>query len=84
MVNIFSPRTESELAVVVALLEAHGIRCFVQNAGFGGLYPGSFIDLYNKRSIMVAEEDVSTALELIKDFQPEDEPRSDPHPGQKR
>jgi hypothetical protein len=51
------------------MLEAHQIPCFVDNAGFGGLYPGPRIHAYNTRSIMVPEERLSAALELIRDFQ---------------
>jgi hypothetical protein len=54
--NIFRPNTEPELMAVVAMLEAHEIPCFVHNAGFGGLYPGPQIDLYNTRAITIPEE----------------------------
>jgi hypothetical protein len=54
---------------VVAMLEAHDIPCFVRNAGFGGLYPGPQIDLYNSRAVMIPEEKASMALQLIAEFQ---------------
>jgi Putative prokaryotic signal transducing protein len=69
LVNIFRPSTEPELIAVVAMLEAHEIPCFVHNAGFGGLYPGPQIDLYNSRVVMIPEEKRSLALQLISEFQ---------------
>jgi hypothetical protein len=54
---------------VVAMLEAHEIPCFVHNAGFGGLYPGPQIDLYNSRAVMIPEEKRLLALQLISEFQ---------------
>jgi hypothetical protein len=68
-VRVFSPETEPELLTVVAMLEAHDIPCFVQNAGFGGLYPGPPVSPYSMRAIMVPEWKVPAALELIRDFQ---------------
>lgn len=68
-VRVLSPDSEPELIAVVAMLEAYGVPCFVHNAGFGGLYPGPRIHAFNTRSIMVPEEKVPTALELIRDFQ---------------
>jgi hypothetical protein len=69
LVNIFRPSTEPELIAVVAMLEAHEIPCFVHNAGFGALYPGPQIDLYNARAVMIPEEKKSLALQLISEFQ---------------
>ena len=68
LVKVLSPDTEPELVAVVAMLEAHEIPCFVQNAGFGSLYPGPPIGAFGGRSIMVAEDKVTDALELISDF----------------
>ena len=62
------PQTESELAVMVGLLEAHEILYFVQNRGFGGLYPGMQIPLYNVQQIMVPINQVTTATELLSVF----------------
>lgn len=80
LVRIFSPDTESELVTIVAMLEAHEIPCFVHNAAFGGLYPGVQINTYNTRSIMVPEERVPDALELLRDFQAQPS-AADPEPG---
>jgi hypothetical protein len=63
--RIAKPQTESELAVMVSVLEAHGISHFVHNRGFGGLYPGMQMDLYNERRLMVAESHIEEAVELL-------------------
>jgi hypothetical protein len=69
LVTVFTPQSESELITVVAMLEAYNVPCFVQNAGFGSLYPGPKIYAYNARHIMVAEEAVAVAQEFLTDFQ---------------
>ncbi len=68
LVKVLSPDGEAELLAVVAMLEAHDIPCFVQNAGFGSLYPGPQIGAFNARAIMVPEEKATEALELIGNF----------------
>ena len=62
------PQSEPELAVMVALLEANKIPHFVQNRGFGALYPGMQIHLYNVQRIMVPINRVSEAVELLSVF----------------
>lgn len=63
-----TPQTESELAVMVSPLEAHGIQHYVHNQGFGGLYPGMQIELYNARRLMVPSEQATDACELLSVF----------------
>jgi hypothetical protein len=63
------PQTESELAVMVSLLVANDIHHFVHNQGFGGLYPGLQIGLYNDRRIMVRADQAAQAHELLSVFQ---------------
>jgi len=53
LVPIAWPQSESELAVMLCLLEAEGVPAFVHNAGFGGLHPGPVMALYNARRVMV-------------------------------
>jgi hypothetical protein len=82
LVRVFTPDSEPELVTVVAMLEAHDIPCFVHNGALGGLYPGPQIEWFNMRSIMVAEEQVRAALELIREFesQPIEPGEPDPAP----
>jgi len=69
------PESDPEIVAIVAMLEAHGIPCYVRGGGFGGLFPGVQINAYNTRDIMIPEEQSVTALALLKDFQ---SPPSDP------
>jgi hypothetical protein len=69
LVPIATPQTESELAVIVCLLDAAGIPAFVHNGGFGSLHPGPQIRLYNERCVMVPDacrEDAAAALLVLK------------------
>ncbi len=68
--SIAVPRSEAELTVMVSLLVAHEIPHYVHNQGFGGLYPGMQVPLYNTRRIMVPEawfEDAAQLLAALRD-----------------
>ena len=67
MINIYSPKDEFELAVIRGLLDSEEIQYFVFNDHFGSMRVGPQIDLFNKRSIMVAPEDVERAKAIIAD-----------------
>jgi hypothetical protein len=69
LVRLVSPESDPEIIAIVAMLEGHGIPCYVRGGGFGGLFPGVQINAYNTRDIMIPEEQTATALELLKDFQ---------------
>jgi Putative prokaryotic signal transducing protein len=69
LVEVLRPNGEPELMAVVAMLDAHQIPCHVHNAGYGSLFPGPAPIPCFQRVIMVPEERVSDALELIRDFQ---------------
>ena len=71
-VAVFAPRSESEVIVVRSLLEAHDIPVFVHGRNFGSLLPGIQIGSANMQSIMVPEERVADALELLASFQRDD------------
>jgi len=68
MTKLLSPRDEAELMVLTSLLECNGIAFHVQNAFFGGLYPGLNIFPFNERVILVAESDLDRASLLARDF----------------
>jgi Putative prokaryotic signal transducing protein len=72
-VTILRPQTEAELAIALAILEAHDIESFVHGQYFGSLFPGLQIDSYNARSIMVPEERVREAREALAEAAPSDE-----------
>lgn len=65
LARVFSPESESEVLVAAALLEAHGIPVFVHNRGIGSILPGVQINAYNTQSIMVPEEFVAEAVDLL-------------------
>lgn len=65
---VATPQTESELAVMVSLLDAHGIQHYVHNRGFGGLYPGMQMELYNTRRLMVPADHAAEARDLLAVF----------------
>jgi hypothetical protein len=77
-VPVASPQTESELAVMLSMLEANGIRHFVHNQGFGGLYPGLQIGLYNDRRIMVRADQAPHARQLLSVFDTPPSPAGEP------
>jgi hypothetical protein len=64
------PERPWELALVMSLFDAHGVPHFVHNFGFGGLYPGPQVDLYNLRKIYVPDEMAPFARQLLEDFFP--------------
>ena len=70
VVPIFTPRTPSDLAVVLCLLHAYGFPYFVHDYYFGGLYPGAVFALYNLRRVLVPTEMASEARQLVDDFLP--------------
>ena len=68
LVRLVSPESDPEIIAIVAMLEAHGIPCYVRGGGFGGLFPGVQINAYNTRDIMIPEEQTAEAVELLKGF----------------
>jgi hypothetical protein len=70
LVPIATPQTESELAVILCLLEADGIPAFVHNGGFGSLHPGAQIPLYNVRRVMVPSVCRDAALAALLVLEP--------------
>jgi hypothetical protein len=68
LVRVFSPQSESEVLVATALLEAHQIPTFVHNRGIASMPPGIQINAYNTQSIMVPEENVADAIELLSEL----------------
>jgi hypothetical protein len=62
------PQTQSELAVMLCVLEAAGIPAFV-SAGLGSLYPGPQIPSYNAHRVLVpsaCRDDAIAALQVLR------------------
>ena len=68
LVRVFTPQSASEQAVVVAMLEAHEIPTLVHNGHLASLLPGVVINAFNSSGIMVPEECVEAATDLIADY----------------
>jgi hypothetical protein len=65
MIKIYSPNDELELSMIRGVLDTEGIHYFVHNDNFGSMRVGPQIELFNKKTIMVAHEDVGIAKEII-------------------
>ena len=68
LVRVFSPHTEPEVLLATSILEAHEIPVFVHNRGIGSLLPGIQINAYNSQSVLVPEECVEDAVELLREL----------------
>ncbi|MBV6305940.1 DUF2007 domain-containing protein [Candidimonas humi] len=68
MVPVYTPKSEPETAVIVALMEAYGIAYFMQGGAFGTMYPGPVSNSLNARTLMVEDDQAELARELIRPF----------------
>ena len=68
MIKLYSPRDLAELTLIESILEGENIPYFIHNDHFGSLEVGPQIDIYNKKTIMVNEEYLERARELLQDF----------------
>lgn len=68
MIKLYSPENEVQLAILKSLLEAEGIPIFVHNDNFGSMRSGIQIELFNKKTIMVSEQDYENARAVILNF----------------
>ena len=68
MRKLYSPKNESELAVLKSILDGEDIHYFVHNDHFGTLRTGPPIYLFNAKTIMVAETHFELAKEILSDY----------------
>jgi len=68
MINLHSPKDELELSFIKSILDGEGIPYFVFNDHFGSLEIGPSISMVNEKIIMVHEENLESARELISEF----------------
>jgi hypothetical protein len=66
--TLFAPRSATELALIRGLLDAEKINYYVRNDNFGSMYIGPQIELYNKKMIMVQDDQYKQANDMLKDF----------------
>jgi hypothetical protein len=68
VIPIYTPQTESEVAVISSMLAAYEIPYFIRGGAFSKLYPGMQIKDYNTQTFMVPAEFQESARELLNDF----------------
>ncbi|MBP6019857.1 MAG: hypothetical protein KA735_10215 [Burkholderiaceae bacterium] len=68
MVPIYSPRSESEAAVIISLMQAYDIAFLMQGAAFSSMYPGPVTNSLNAQTLMVDADHVQLATQLIQPF----------------
>ena len=68
MINLYSPQNEVELALLKSILDAESINYFVRNDNFGSMEVGPQIDLFNKKMIVVQDNQYESAKELLSDY----------------
>jgi len=68
MVPVYCPRTESEAAVVTALMQAYGIVHFMRGGAFSSMYPGPVSNSLNEQMLMVESGQAAMALDLLSAF----------------
>lgn len=68
MVPIYSPKTESEAAVISSLMQAYDISFFMQGGAFSSMYPGPVANSLNAQTLMVRPEQAELARQLLESF----------------
>ena len=68
MLELYSPKNEVELALLKSILDAEEINYFVRNDNFGSLEIGPKIELFNKKMIIVQDDQYEKAKELLADY----------------
>ena len=68
MLELYSPSNEVELALLKSILDAEEINYFVRNDNFGSLEIGPKIELFNKKMIVVQDDQYEKAKELVSDY----------------
>ncbi len=67
-VKLYSPADAIDLVMVRSFLDGAGIDYFVRNDNFGSLYTGIQIGLFNCQEIMVNEDELKKAEDLLSDY----------------
>ena len=68
MVPIYSPKSESEAAVITSMMQAYDISFIMQGGAFSSMYPGPISNSLNAQTLMVQAEQVDLARELLRSF----------------
>ena len=73
MTPIYSPRSESEASVLTAMMQAYEIDFVMQGAAFSTMYPGPVTSSLNAQVLMVRDDQVELARQLLATFLEESE-----------
>jgi hypothetical protein len=65
LVPLVTPASEVDRMTTVALLEAYGISCFGNGSAFNSLYPGAQLGSRNAQTILVQEEQLAEARQVL-------------------
>lgn len=68
LVELYSPENEMEVLLLKSILDDSGIDFFVKNDAFGSLTVGPQIAHYNRKTILVAEDQLDEAREVLVGF----------------
>lgn len=68
MVPVYTPKSESEASVISALLSAYDVEFHMQGGAFSSMYPGPISNSLNAQTVLVREDQVELARQLIQDF----------------
>ncbi len=71
MVPVYRLQSAAEASVLAALMDAYGVRHYLQGGAFGQLYPAGLSDQFNVLTLMVDPEQEALARELLRDFAPD-------------
>lgn len=77
IVKLYSPRNLTEQSLIQSILDSEGINYYIHNDFFGSLEVGPQIDLYNKKMIMVPNDQYERAKELLDTFLESTEDKDD-------
>jgi hypothetical protein len=76
LITVAHARDDMELLFIRMTLEAEGIPFLVVGEGFGGLYPGVQVPIFNERPVRVRTSDGERAVEAIERLRQDLEPAS--------
>lgn len=68
MIPVYTPKSESEASVIEALLNAYGVVFHMQGGAFSSMYPGPVSNSLNAQILLVRDDHVDLARQLLQDF----------------
>lgn len=68
MLAIYTPKSESEAAVIASLLRAYDVEFIYQGGAFSSMYPGTLVNSLNEQTLMVRDDQVELAKQLLHEF----------------